>query len=1213
MLAKIAAFELRYQLRAPVFFIGFALFFLLAFGSVTIDEIRIGGRGNVNVNSPYAILQTLLVMSVFAIFVVTAFVANVVIRDDETGFAPILRATRVTKFDYLIGRFAGALVVAFIVLASVPLGMLVGSCMPWVDSDKLGPFRPGDYLFALFVYGLPTMLVMSAGFFALATATRSLMWTYVGAVAFLTLFATSRFLLRDPAFDTFSALSDPFGVGAFGLATKYWTASDRNTQLPAIQGLILWNRVIWLAGGLLLLALAYSIFRFETAGATPAAAAKAGRRAARKRGKAAALEASGSEAPPPLKALPRPRADGAARWAQFWALTRFDMRSVFLSPAFFVLLAIGVLNAFGAITGTVEVRGTEYFPVTRALVNVLNGAFTFIPMIIAIYYGGELVWSDRDRRMHEIVGATAAPDWTFMTPKILAIALVLTATFVAATLTAIVFQLAHGYTRVQVEAYVLWYVVPGVIASLLLAVLSVFVQTLVPHKFVGWAAMLVYIVATVTLNNIGFEHNLYNYGSEPSVPLSDMNGMGRFWIARAWFQAYWCAFAVMLVVLAQLMWRRGAETRLAARFRRALARLRGGAGLVFGAAAIVWIAIGGYIYWNTNVLNEYRTQIEDEKRLADMEKALLAYETIVTPRITDIKLDVELFPHDVRALTKGSYVIENKTAAPMTEVHVRWAHRTKMQALDIPGAKLAREYPEFDYRIYTFEPALQPGEKRTMTFATLLEERGFPNARPLTRIVGNGTFVNNQLVAPFLGISRDMLLQDRVKRRKYGLPPELRPPKLEDEKADANHYLRKDSDFVTAEIKVTTDADQVPVAPGYLVSDTTSNGRRTILTRTEAPIHNYFSMQSAYYAIAKDQWAAKDWKTVDLVVYYHPSHTLNVERMLKAMKVSLDTFSERFSPYQFLQARVLEFPAYATFAEAFAATIPYSEAIGFVQNHKESKNDEKIDLVTYVTAHEIGHQWWAHQVIGAEKQGMTMLSESFAQYSALLVMEKLYGREQIRKFLKGELDQYLLNRGGEVIEELPLDRVENQQYIHYQKGSLVMYWLKEAVGEDVVDRALSKLIAQYAFKGAPYPSSTDFLRILRAEAGPQHDQLITDLFEKITLYDMKASDAKATKRPDGRYDVTFTFEGKKVYADGKGKETEAPLDEPFDIGAFTVEPGKKGYTNEAVIFTDRRPMKTGRQQVTFVVDRPPRLVGVDPFNKRIDRNSDDNLTRVEMQ
>ncbi|MEO8278001.1 MAG: M1 family aminopeptidase, partial [Thermoanaerobaculia bacterium] len=618
-------------------------------------------------------------------------------------------------------------------------------------------------------------------------------------------------------------------------------------------------------------------------------------------------------------------------------------------------------------------------------------------------------------------------------------------------------------------------------------------------------------------------------------------------------------------------------------------------------------------FYNTNVLNDYQTEPEDEQLLADYEKTLLPFETIVPPRILDVKLNVSIEPHRTRATTEGSYLVENRTQAPMPVVHVRWGRPLKMTKLDVEGATLSKDYKEFDYRIYTFDPPLQPGEKRTIRFTTVLEERGFPNARPLTRIVDNGTFVNNLEIAPLLGMARESLLTDRARRRKLGLPSELRLAKLEDPAANANHYLRHDSDWVNAEITLSTDADQTPVAPGTTVSDTVDGGRRTLVTRTEAPILNFFSMQSARYAVRKDSWTNANGRKVDLAVYYYPPHPYNVQRMLDAMKVSLQMFSERFSPYQFNQARILEFPTYATFAQAFAGTVPYSEGIGFIQNHKAEKDDEKIDLVTYVTAHEIAHQWWAHQVIGADKQGMTMLSESFAQYSALLVMEKLYGPEQIRKFLKNELDQYLRSRGGEVIEELPLDRVENQQYIHYRKGSLVMYWLKEAVGEDVVNRALQKLLAEFAFKPAPYPSTTDFLRLLRAEAGPQHDQLITDLFEKITLYDMKATDAKAKKLADGKYEVTFTVDGRKLYADGKGKETEAPLEEPFDVGVFTHEPGKKGYRKESVLLTDRKVMKSGKQTVTLTVDRQPVFVGVDPFNKRIDRNSDDNLTRVTVE
>ena len=1197
MLTKIAGFELRYQLFSPLFVVGFVLFFLLAFGATTIEQIQIGGRGNVNLNAPFAILQTLAIMNVFALFVVTAFVANVVIRDDETGFAPLLRATRVTKFDYLVGRFIGAIAVAFLVTASVPLGILIGSWMPWIDQEKVGGFMALHYLYALFFFGLPTVVVMGAGFFSLATATRSMMWTYVGVVGFLVLFITSRLLLRDPAYDTFSALSDPFGIGALRSTTKYWTAADRNTMLPAISGLLLYNRLLWLGIGLALFGLAYSIFKFEVAG--------------KKQGEKSATVVDA--APPAMKPLAGTDTVNSTRWQQLLAITRFDMSFVFKSPAFFVLLAIGIFNAFAAMTDTVEFRGTATFPVTRALIDALTSSFSIIPIIIAIYYAGELVWRDRDRRVHEIVDATAAPDWAFVVPKVLAITLVLTASYVVAVATSMLFQLFHGYTHLEPMAYLLWFIVPGVISALLLAMLAVFVQALVPHKFMGWAVMLVYLVASITLNTIGFEHNLYNYGGASEVPLSDMNGMGRFWVGRAWFQAYWLAFGLMLLVATHLLWRRGAETRLMPRFKRLRSRFTGAPAVLFCGAAAVWAGVGAFIFYNTNVLNTYRTQPEREQLQADYEKQLLAYEKLPQPKITDVVLDVQLYPKEARAVTTGNYTIENRSSAPLPHLHIRWATPTKMQTLDIEGATLEREYKDFDYRIYKFVTPMQAGEKRIVKFVTLLEQRGFPNSAPLTRIVDNGTFIDNFSFAPIIGMSRNMLLQNRSKRRKHGLPAELRPAKLEDDAANAKHYLRADSDWVNAQISVSTDADQTPIAPGYTVSDSTTNGRRTVVTKTEAPIHNFFSVQSARYAQERATWTPKDGKPVDLSVYYHPAHKHNVQRMLNAMKVSLETFSERFSPYQFRQARVIEFPAYASFAQAFANTMPYSESLGFIQNFKEADADKSIDLVTYITAHEIAHQWWAHQVIGADKQGMTLTSESLAQYSALLVMEKLYGKEQIRKFLKGELDGYLRRRGGEVIEELPLNRVENQGYIHYQKGGLAMYWLKEVVGEDKVNRALQRLLAKYAFKAAPYLSSTDFIALLREEAGPAHDQLITDLFEKITLVDMKATDAKAKKMADGKYTVTFTVEGKKLYADGKGKETEAPLDEVFDVGVFSAEPGKKGYKKESVMAFERRTLKSGKQTLTLVVDALPKFVGVDPYNKRIDRNSDDNLVKVVLE
>ncbi|MFM8375381.1 MAG: M1 family metallopeptidase, partial [Phenylobacterium sp.] len=302
------------------------------------------------------------------------------------------------------------------------------------------------------------------------------------------------------------------------------------------------------------------------------------------------------------------------------------------------------------------------------------------------------------------------------------------------------------------------------------------------------------------------------------------------------------------------------------------------------------------------------------------------------------------------------------------------------------------------------------------------------------------------------------------------------------------------ADWVRADITVSTVAGQVPVAPGYVVSDVTAAGRRTVRFRTDAPVLNFFSVQSARYAVRRETY-----KGVDLAVYHHPGHPWNVDRMMTAMKRSLDYYQANFSPYQFRQARILEFPGYATFAQAFANTIPYSEAIGFTA---DPDKPDKIDFATYVTAHEMAHQWWAHQIIGADMQGATVLSETLAQYSALLIMEQTYGPEGIRKFLRNELDSYLAARGGQAVEETPLIRVENQPYIHYRKGSLVMYLLRDQIGEAKVNAALRSLLARYAFKGAPYPTSRDLVDALRREVedDARAQALVTDLFEKITLY-----------------------------------------------------------------------------------------------------------------
>jgi aminopeptidase N len=189
--------------------------------------------------------------------------------------------------------------------------------------------------------------------------------------------------------------------------------------------------------------------------------------------------------------------------------------------------------------------------------------------------------------------------------------------------------------------------------------------------------------------------------------------------------------------------------------------------------------------------------------------------------------------------------------------------------------------------------------------------------------------------------------------------------------------------------------------------------------------------------------------------------------------------------------------------------------------------------------------------------------------------------------------------------------VENQQYIHYRKGSLVFYRLREEMGEAAVNRALKKFLQDKGYQQPPYTTSAELLTYLRAEAKPEQQALITDLFEKISFYDNRVETATAVKRADGKYEVTLELHAAKHYADGKGKETVGKLDDWIDVGVFgQAASGKEG--DEPVLYMQRVHVTDGKPKLTVVVDKPPYEVGFDPYNKLIDRVSADNRKKVSM-
>jgi aminopeptidase N len=467
----------------------------------------------------------------------------------------------------------------------------------------------------------------------------------------------------------------------------------------------------------------------------------------------------------------------------------------------------------------------------------------------------------------------------------------------------------------------------------------------------------------------------------------------------------------------------------------------------------------------------------------------------------------------------------------------------------------------------------------------------------------NGTFFTSNSYVPHFGYDESNELADDDIRARNGLKPKPRMKSIGDPTVRNNNYITHYADFIAFDETACTSPDQIAIAPGYLQSDSLVGGRRCFHYVMDKPVLDFTTTLSARYVVDSEVHHG-----VTIAIYRIPAHAFAVPSMMRAAEDGLDYFGAHFSPYQFRQYRVIEYPQYQTFAQSFPNTVPFSEAIGFI--YRNEPGDDKIDFAYFVTAHELAHQWWAHQVVGGDGQGATMFSEGLAEYSALTIMEKRYGPEAAQKFLRRELDGYLQGRSVERKKEVPLLYVENQPYIHYRKGSLVFYALRDYIGEAAMNDALHAFVEQWQFKGPPYPTARDLFSELDRVTPDSLKYVLKDLFLDMTFYDNKADSATAARRTDGKYAVHLVLNAKKLKGDSLGNMTEVPINDYVDVGIFGAHIA--GQKLGARLLVQKVHITQPVTTLDFVVDSLPTQAGIDPYNILIDRTPEDNVTRVKV-
>ena len=1215
MFLQIFLFELRYRFKRPATYIYFSLFFLIGFLSMATGSTPASEK--VFHNAPWVMANANITFSMVMMLVCSAVMGVPLYRDIEHQTRQYLFSYPITKFGYFWGRFIGSFVIVLIIGSAFNwgsiFGTLVGPNLGWVPEERIGHFGLWNYFQPYFYFAFGNMLLASTIFFSLVAITRNVKVVYSASILLLIGYLLASFLVSDSERRELVKLLDPFMLNTFNLETRYFTPSEKNTIWVPFTRTIALNRLIWLGISFFITAIAYYKFSFFQFLAADVEKVK--------------KSSSKEEEAPVEREIKKLNPDFNNGYTKriWWQLTKIEFfniirdnyfRAILMGGLIFLVLDFWIGNTY---------YGVKDRPITIFLMDYKGYDYIVFIFIILLFYSGESIHREKTTRFNIINDAMPVPNAVFFLSKLtsmLGIAFILASIPIVA---GVLIQLLKGYTNFELliylqEMYLLTF--PSFIQMILL---SFAVHLMVNNKFGGHGVgMLIWVVMFILRSYANFDYNLLFYFYTPGYRWSDMNGIGHFVAPQFWFNLYWICLGALLLTIAYLFFERGIAGSFAERWYVAKQRFTGVPKILIVLFFVGWIGTGLYNYYNVSYLNTYTTSKEGKKYTAQYEKTLKRYEKLAQPKMTNVQIFADIFPEERKVVIHSLITIKNKTEKKIDSLHIEMEDGIKYTLLYngkelVYRSPLLREQPIFsfmkkgkdtaNYRIYALTSSLKPGDSALLDIHSVKQFQGFVNNGFTREIIENGTFYSDLM--PAFGYNANQELSSDEDRKKQGLVKKLDEyPVQSDFEGKRTLLFNDDADLIHFEATVSTTKDQIAVAPGYLQKTWELDGRKYFYYIQDSPIQAFATIVSARYDVLRDSIKLSNGKKIDIELFHHPTHKYNLNRFLAAYKDGLEYYSTTYGDFQFRQMRLLEFPRYAGFAQSFPNTVPFAESFGWVADF--SKSDD-FDYVYFVTAHELAHQWWGHQVAPNKTRGSNLISESLAEYTALILTERAYGRDNMKRFLKDELDGYLTGRARESKKENTYINC-NRPYEWYQKGSLILYGLRDLIGDKALNGALHAFRDSFALKETPpFPGSDDLYAFIKKNTPDSFKYYLTDTWEKITLYDNKYQKATAKKVGKDEYDVTMQVSTNKFYADSLGKETIAKMNDYIDIGIFAEETkDKNGRKQTNPLLMQKVKLMAGSKSFVFRVKGKPKKAGIDPYNKLIDRVPDDNVGDVDI-
>lgn len=1170
---SIVRFELGYQLRRAWPWLMLTALGVFAFFVQRDNSLANALYEDIAANSPFNIVKTTVIATVIWLLASATIAGDAAARDVSTRMYSLVYTSPIREAEYAGGRFIAALSINSLLLLGVQVAIVVAIYLPGGDATLIAPFRLASHLTAYLCVALPTALAGTAIQFAFALRSGRSTTAYFGSVLLL---FTSFFIASVVLYGKkFGSDLDPIGMRlVIEDVAHRWTVAQRNTRLVVQDPVIMRNRIVWSLIGLGVLALTLLRFRFAHR-VERTSLWKRFTRGSRSRVAAAAPNTPKYRVP--FFVPKSPRSFGAvARLRCVIAIARGSFGAAAKSWAGAFMLGVIPVLATLIIVSQMTALGVPLVPATGQVIKEITGPLALevsrwvIVPLLTIFFAGEIVWRERDARLNEIDDATPVPEWVPLAGKLLGLGMVL-ATFVTLlSLAGIAAQTILGYHHYELALYAKVMLGFQLTDYVLFAVLAFAIHVVVNQKYVGYLVAVVAFGLIVLAPMFGVDHNLLIYDAGPWFTYTDMRGLAPFVWPWLWFKLYWAAWASALAVVARLLWVRGRESGLDARLRLARSRFAGQTAAAAATAGALVLALGGFIFYNTNILNDHLAADSLAEQKAQYERRYGRLADVAQPSVAHADLKVDILPEQGVADIAGTYRLVNEAGAPIDSIQLDLPRGTDSLGFNRPATRVVDDR-ELHHSIFALAQPLQPGDSVDLTFRVRVARRGFRDQGADVSITRNVSLFTNAWL-PSIGYQRTRELLAPSDRRKHGLPGRAVIPSVYD--TTARKRVERGSSL---DVTMSTSGDQTAVAPGELRRSWTAGGRNYFQYSTNAPIGNEWTFASARY-VAQDV----RWKGVAIRILHHPAHTRHVGRMLDGIKAALGYYTQLFGPYRYGQLTVLEVPGNGVGIHADASMLTHGEGITLLD-----PQPGHLDLSYAVAGHEMGHEW---NIPAAYVEGAPVMSESIAEYESIDLVGHTKGLAEQRRlleFLRGPYPYPPIHRGEPLLRGL-------DPYMSYRKGPFTLHLLGEYIGEDAVNGVLRKLWQMHTAPGAPLATTLDLYRELQAVAPDSLRPLLHDLFEVNTTWTFGADQPTAVQNADGTWRVTIPVRARKAVADSAGVETIVPLREAVQIGVFAE--GEKGDKLANALYLERRQVPAGASTITVTVARKPVLAGIDPFH-----------------